>query len=87
MRWFSTFELEGMGLEKLDIAYVFNKLYGKYKPPIYTTTKYTFEKDLVNPSIRRWEKAKKLAVEEEKTYVCNTHSINKVVNTIEKYSR
>ena len=53
MGWFSTFELEGMVLEKLDIAYVFNKLYEKYKPPIYRTTKDTFEKDLVNPSIRR----------------------------------
>ena len=84
MGWFSTFELEGMVLEKLDIAYVSNKLNEKYKPPIYRTTKDTFEKDLVNPSIRRWEKAKKLAVE-GKTYVWNTHAINKVVNTIEKY--
>ena len=59
MRWFSTFEQAGMVLEILYIAYVFNELYGKYKPPIYRTTKDTFEKDLVNPSIRRWEKAKK----------------------------
>lgn len=73
-----------MVLEKLDIAYVFNERYEKYKPPKYRTTKDTFEKDLVNPSIRRWEKAKKLAVE-GKTYVCNTHAINKVVNPIEKY--
>jgi hypothetical protein len=53
MGWFSTFELAGMVLEILDIAYVSNKLYEKYKPPIYRTTKDTFEKDLVNPSIRR----------------------------------
>jgi hypothetical protein len=51
MKWFSAFELEGMVLEKLDI--VSNKLYEKYKPPIYRTTKDTFEKDLVNSSIRR----------------------------------
>lgn len=73
-----------MVLEILDIAYVFNELYEKYKPPNYRTTKGIFEKDFVNPFIRRWEKAKKLAVE-GKTYVCNTHAINKVVNTIEKY--
>jgi hypothetical protein len=42
-----------MVLEKLDIAYVFNEWYEKYKPPKYRTTKDTFEKDLVNPSIRR----------------------------------
>jgi hypothetical protein len=53
MGWFSTFEQAGMVLEILDIAYVSNKLYEKYKPPIYRTTKDTFEKDLVNPSIRR----------------------------------
>jgi hypothetical protein len=61
-------------------------LYEKYKPPIYRTTKDTFEKDLVNPSIRRWEKAKKLDIE-GKTYVCNAHAINKVINMIEKYYR
>ena len=48
MGWFSTFEPAGMLLEKLDIAYVFNELYEKYKPPIYRTTKDIFEKDLIN---------------------------------------
>ena len=48
MGWFSTFELAGMLLEKLDIAYVFNELYEKYKLPTCRTTKDTFEKDLVN---------------------------------------
>ena len=37
-----------MLLEILDIVYDFNELYEKYKPPIYRTTKDTFEKDLVN---------------------------------------
>jgi len=32
------------------------------------------------------ENRQKIAVE-GKTYVCNTHAINKVVNTIEKYYR
>ena len=48
MGWFSTFKLAGTLLEKLDIALVFNELYEKYKPPIFRTTKDTFEKDLVN---------------------------------------
>ena len=48
MGWFRTFELAGILLEKLDIAYVIKELYEKYKPPIYRTTKDTFEKDLVN---------------------------------------
>lgn len=48
MGWFSTFELAGVLLERLDIAYVFNELYEKYKPSIYRTTKDNFGKDLVN---------------------------------------
>ncbi|MGZ5511544.1 MAG: hypothetical protein ACXWFC_13890 [Nitrososphaeraceae archaeon] len=48
MRWFSTFELAWMLLEILGLAYVFNDLYKKFKPPIYRTTKDIFEKDLVN---------------------------------------
>ena len=85
MGWFSTFELEGMLLEKPVIAYVSNELYEKYKPPIYRTTKDTFEIDLVN-LLEDEKMQKKLAVE-GKTYVCNTHAIDKVVNLIEKYYR
>ena len=48
MGWFSTFELAGMLLEILCLAYVFNELYERFKPPIYRTTKDIFEKDLVD---------------------------------------
>lgn len=85
MGWFSTFELEGMLLEKPVIAYVSDELYEKYKPPIYRTTKNTFEKDLVN-LLEDEKMQKKLAVEGN-AYVCNTHAIDKVVNMIEKYYR
>ena len=85
MGWFSTFELEGMLLEKPVIAYVSDELYEKYKPPIYRTTKDTFEKDLVN-LLEDEKRQNKLAVE-GKTYVCNTHAVDKVVEMIEKYYR
>lgn len=74
-----------MLLEQLDIAYVFNILYEKYKPPVYKTTKDTFEKDLVNV-LEEEKRQKKLAVE-GKTYVCKTHAIDKVVYMIKKYYR
>ena len=85
MGWFSTFELEGMLLEKPVIAYVSDELYEKYKPPIYRTTKDTFEKDLVN--LLEDEKRQKNLAAEGKTYVCNTHAVDKVVELIEKYYR
>ena len=37
-----------MLLEILCLAYVFNELYERFKPPIYRTTKDIFEKDLVD---------------------------------------
>lgn len=85
MGWFSTFELEGMLLEKPVIAYVSDELYEKYKPPIYRTTKDTFEKDLVN--LLEDEKRQKKLAAEGKTYVCNTHGVDRVVEMIEKYYR
>ena len=85
MGWFSTFELEGMLLEKPVIAYVSDELYEKYRPPIYRTTKDTFEKDLVN--LLEDEKRQKNLAAEGKTYVCNTHAVDKVVELIEKYYR
>jgi hypothetical protein len=44
--WFGKFELEGMALGKPVIAYVSDKLYSEYKPPIYRTTKESFKRDL-----------------------------------------
>ena len=44
--WFGKFELEGMALGKPVIAYVSDKLYAEYKPPIYRTTKESFKHDL-----------------------------------------
>jgi hypothetical protein len=44
--WFGKFELEGMALGKAVIAYVSDKLYAEYKPPIYRTTKESFKYDL-----------------------------------------
>ena len=85
MGWFSTFELEGMLLGKPVIAYVSNELYEKYKPPIYITTKDTFEKDLVN--LLEDEKTQKKLAVEGKTYVCNRHAVDKVVDMIERYYR
>ena len=53
---------------------------------LYTKSqKNTVEKDLVNV-LEEEKRQKKLAVE-GKTYVCNTHALDKVVNLIEKYYR
>ena len=60
-------------------------LYEKYKPPLYRTTKDTFEKDL--GSLLEDEKLQKQLAVEGKTYVCNTHAVDKVVDIIEKYYR
>ena len=50
---------------------------------LYTKSqKNTVEKDLVNV-LEEEKRQKKLAVE-GKTYVCNTHDIDKVVDMIEK---
>lgn len=45
--WIGKFELKGMTLGKPVIAYVSDELYKQYKPPVYRTTKKTFEKDLI----------------------------------------
>jgi glycosyltransferase involved in cell wall biosynthesis len=44
--WFGRFELEGMARGKPVIAYVSDKLYDKYKPPIFLTTMQNFSQDL-----------------------------------------
>ncbi len=46
--WMGKFELEGMALGKPVMAYISDELYEKYKPPVYRTTKETFEKDLLS---------------------------------------
>ena len=44
--WFGKFELEGMAMGKVVIAYVSGKLYDKYKPSVYRTIRSTFKEDL-----------------------------------------
>jgi hypothetical protein len=78
--WFGKFELEGMALGKPVIAYVSEQLYEKYKPPIYRTTKETFEKDLEAFIEDRFER-ERLSHEGQK-YVRNNHSLASVVKTV-----
>jgi glycosyltransferase involved in cell wall biosynthesis len=78
--WFGKFELEGMALGKPVIAYVSEQLYEKYKPPIYRTTKDTFEKDLEAFIEDRFER-ERLSHEGQK-YVRNNHSLASVVKTV-----
>jgi len=78
--WFGKFELEGMALGKSVITYVSEDLYGKYKPPVYRTTKDTFKKDLETFIQDRFER-ERLSVEGPK-YVRNNHSLESVVKTV-----
>jgi len=77
--------LEYLALEKPVITYVSNELYETYKPPIYRTTKDTFQNDLVN--LLEDEKSQKKLAIEGKTYVSNIHAVEKVVDMIERYYR
>ena len=81
--WFGKFELEGMSLGKPIITYVSDELYDKYKPPVYRTTKDTFENDLVTLINDQLERSKLSRAGLE--YVRKYHSTKQVVNTLEKY--
>ena len=60
--WIGKFELEGMALGKPVMAYVSDELYDQHKPPVYRTTKETFEKDLLS-FIDDKDEQKRLSIE------------------------
>ena len=72
-----------MSLGKPIITYVSDELYDKYKPPVYRTTKDTFENDLVTLINDQLERSKLSRAGLE--YVRKYHSTKQVVNTLEKY--
>lgn len=81
--WFGKLELESMALRKPVIAYVSEELYEKYLPPLFRTTKNTFEKDLryliESKSIR-----KDLSLKGP-LYVKEKHDLKKIGELIDKY--
>ncbi len=83
MGWVGKFELEGMALGKPVMAYISDELYDKYKPPVYRTTKETFEKDLMLFIDDKAEQ-KRLSVEGPK-YVKKYHDSKTISNKIFEY--
>ncbi len=80
--WFGKFELEGMVLGKPVITYISDELFEKYRPPVYRTTKDTFEKDL--ETLLEDATEQKRLKEEARAYVVKNHSVNDVCDLIQK---
>lgn len=83
--WFGKFELEGMALGKPVIAYVSEELYEKYRPPVFRTTKETFEKDLV--ALLRDENERARLSREGSDYVRKNHDVRRVLGLVESCYR
>jgi glycosyltransferase involved in cell wall biosynthesis len=83
--WFGKFELEGMALGKPVIAYVSEELYEKYRPPVFRTTKDTFERDLV--ALLRDENERARLSREGSDYVRNNHDARHVLGLVESCYR
>ena len=81
--WIGKFELEGMALGKPVMAYVSDELYDQHKPPVYRTTKKTFEKDLFS-FIDDKDEQKRLSIEGPK-YVRKYHDSKTISNKILDY--
>jgi hypothetical protein len=81
--WFGKFELEGMALGKPVIAYVSDKLYEEYKPPIYRTTQESFKYDLER-LIEDTSERQRLG-KEGSDYVRKYHSVESVTKVLQEY--
>ena len=80
--WFGKFELEGMALCKPVIAYVSDKLYKEYKPPIYRTTKESFKHDL-EKLLEDTSERQRLG-KEGSDYVRKFHSVESVTKIVQE---
>ena len=80
--WFGKFELEGMALCKPVIAYVSDKLYEEYKPPIYRTTKESFKHDL-EKLLEDTSERQRLG-KEGSDYVRKFHSVESVTKIVQE---
>lgn len=81
--WFGKFELEAMALGKPVIAYVSDELYEKYRPPVYRTTKESFQQDLER--LVGDEKAQRVLAQAGHSYVEENHDVRKVAARLERY--
>jgi glycosyltransferase involved in cell wall biosynthesis len=81
--WFGKFELEGMALGKPVIAYVSDKLYEEYKPPIYRTTQESFKYNLER-LIEDTSERQRLG-KEGSDYVRKYHSVESVTKVLQEY--
>ena len=80
--WFGKFELEGMALGKPVIAYVSDKLYEEYRPPIYRTTPESFKRDL--ESLLEDASERQRLGKEGSEYVRKYHSVESVTRIIQE---
>ncbi|WP_458720928.1 glycosyltransferase [Candidatus Nitrosocosmicus sp. R] len=83
--WFGKFELEAMALGKPVIAYVSDELFEKYKPPIFRTTKNTFQEDL--KYLIENDQQRHRLTNEGPAYIRKNHSIADIIATINRYYR
>ncbi|MGI0019955.1 MAG: glycosyltransferase family protein, partial [Nitrososphaera sp.] len=81
--WFGKFELEAMALGKPVIAYVSDELYEKHRPPVYRTTKESFQEDLAR--LVSDEKAQRALAQAGRAYAEENHDVRKVAARLEKY--
>lgn len=81
--WFGKFELEGMALGKPVIAYVSDKLYEEYRPPIFRTTQESFKHDLER-LIEDTSERQRLG-KEGSDYVRKYHSVESVTKIVQEY--
>lgn len=80
--WFGKFELEGMALGKPVIAYVSDRLYEKYRPPVFRTTSETFEQDLAD--LLQDESKRQRLSKEGALYVRENHGVQRVLRLVEE---
>jgi hypothetical protein len=83
MGWFGTTETEAMALGKPVIAYVSEELYDIYKPPIFRTTKETFQQDLL--SLIDDESERTRLSREGPQYVKKYHDLSIISNRVHEY--
>jgi Glycosyl transferases group 1 len=80
--WFGKFELEGMALGKPVITFVSDELYDAYKPPVYRTDKFNFEKDLKELIDNKAER-RRLSIEGRR-YIEKNHNVVNICRSIEQ---
>lgn len=81
--WFGKFELEGMALGKPVIAYVSDKLYEEYRPPIFRTNQESFKHDLER--LIEDDSERQRLGKEGSEYVKKYHSVESVTKIVQEY--